>query len=133
MGIDLLICLQSSISRNSRRQICDTSPDYRFKLRHYNFRQEKPVCCPETVRGFFYAWRIIPGVRYRTDQGPNEVYPYSESMHQMLTLTMVLSIVIAVLFIVAGTRGKIMWMRAWGVFLLLLASAYLVADWLGYV
>jgi len=72
-------------------------------------------------------------VRYRTDQGPNEVYPYSESMHQMLSLTMVLSIVIGILFIVAGTRGKIMWMQAWGAVLALLAAGYLVADWLGYV
>ena len=72
-------------------------------------------------------------VRYRTDQGPNEAYPYAESMHQMLTLTMVLSILIGVAFIVAGSRGKILWMKVWGAGLLLLAIAYLVADYWGFV
>jgi len=72
-------------------------------------------------------------VRYRTDQGPSEAYPYSESMHQMLTLTMAISIVIGIVFIVAGTRGKILWMRAWGAGLVVLSIAYLVADYLGFV
>jgi len=54
-------------------------------------------------------------------------------MHQMLTLTMVISIVIGVLFIIAGIRGKILWMRVWGAILLLLSAAYIAADWLGFV
>ena len=72
-------------------------------------------------------------MRYRTDQGPNEAYPFSESMHQMLTLTMALSILIGIAFIVAGTKGKILWMKVWGAGLLLLSLAYLVADYLGFV
>ena len=67
-------------------------------------------------------------MRYRTDQGPNEAYPYSESMHQMLTLTMTISIVIGIVFILAGTYGKIMWMRVWGAGLTALSIGYLVAD-----
>lgn len=72
-------------------------------------------------------------MRYRTDQGPNEAYPYAESMHQMLTLTMVLSIIIGVVFIIAGIHGKIIWMKAWGVGLLLLSIAYLFADYFGLI
>jgi len=52
-------------------------------------------------------------------------------MHQMLTLTMVISIVIGILFIVAGKKGKILWLKVWGAGLLLLSLAYLVADYLG--
>ena len=94
---------------------------------------KKPARWPETVCGFFYAYRILTIVRYRTDQGPNETYPYAESMHQMLTLTMVLSIVIGVAFIIAGNRGKILLMKVWGAGLLLLAIAYLIADYFGFV
>ena len=72
-------------------------------------------------------------MRYRTDQGPNEAYPYAESMHQMLTLTMALSIVIGIVFIIAGSHGKIMWMKYWGAGLLLLSVGYLFADYFGFV
>lgn len=72
-------------------------------------------------------------VRYRTDEGPNAAYPYSESMHQMLSLTMTLSILIGVIFIIAGHKGKILWMKTWGAGLLVLSLAYLVADYLGFV
>jgi len=51
----------------------------------------------------------------------------------MLTLTMALSILIGIAFIVAGTKGKILWMKVWGAGLLLLSLAYLVADYLGFV
>jgi len=54
-------------------------------------------------------------------------------MHQMLTLTMVLSILIGVVFIVAGTRGKVLWMKFWGGGLLLLSIAYLFADYFGVI
>lgn len=72
-------------------------------------------------------------MRYRTDEGPNAAYPYSESMHQMLTLTMTMSIVIGIVLIVAGARGKILWLRVWGAVLLLLAMGYLIADFFGLI
>ncbi len=72
-------------------------------------------------------------MRYRTDEGPNEAYPFSESMHQMLTFTMVISIVIGLLFLIIGLRGKVMWMWVWGAGLVILSVAYLVADFFGFV
>ena len=51
----------------------------------------------------------------------------------MLTLTMVLSIVIGVVFIFAGVRSKILWLKVWGAGLLLLAIGYLFADFFGLV
>lgn len=76
---------------------------------------------------------IISAVRYRTDEGPNAAYPYSESMHQMLSLTMVIAIVIGLIFIVAGRKGRSLWMLVWGAGLLILAVAYLVADFVGFI
>ena len=51
----------------------------------------------------------------------------------MLSLTMVLSILIGVVFVVAGIRGKILWMKVWGLGLLLLSTGYLIADFFGFV
>jgi len=48
-------------------------------------------------------------------------------------MTMGLSILIGMLFIVAGAKGKILWMKVWGAGLLILSVAYLVADYLGFV
>lgn len=72
-------------------------------------------------------------VRYRTDEGPNEAYPYSESMHQMLSLTMVIAIVIGLIFIAIGRKGRSLWMLVWGAGLLILAVAYLIADFSGFI
>lgn len=46
---------------------------------------------------------------------------------------MVLSIIIGVVFIIAGHKGNILWMKAWGAGLMVLSLAYLVADYLGFV
>lgn len=54
-------------------------------------------------------------------------------MHQMLSLTMVIAIVIGLIFIVAGRKGRSLWMLVWGSGLLILAVAYLVADFVGFI
>ena len=70
-------------------------------------------------------------MRYLEDSPPNLDIPYGESMHDMLTLSMVLSIVIGVCLFAAGRHGRIIWMQAWSVGLIVLSLAYLVGDWLG--
>ena len=70
-------------------------------------------------------------MRYLEGQPPNPDLPYGESMHDMLTLSMVLSIVIGVCLFTAGRHGRILWMQAWSVGLVVLSGAYLIADWLG--
>lgn len=70
-------------------------------------------------------------MRYLEGQPPNPDLPYGESMHDMLTLTMVLSIIIGLCLFAAGKHGRILWMQVWSVGLVGLSSAYLIADWLG--
>jgi hypothetical protein len=52
-------------------------------------------------------------------------------MHNMLTLSMVISIVIGICLFAAGRHGRILWLQAWSIGLIALSVAYLIADWLG--
>jgi len=70
-------------------------------------------------------------MRYPEGKPPNPDLPYGESMHDMLTLSMVLSIIIGICLFAAGRHGRILWMQAWSIGLIALSVAYLVADWLG--
>ena len=70
-------------------------------------------------------------MRYLDGEPPNPDIPYGESMHDMLTLSMVLSIIIGICLYVAGRHGNIMWMKAWSLGLIGLSVAYLVGDQFG--
>ena len=70
-------------------------------------------------------------MRYLDGQPPNPDIPYGQSMHDMLTLTMILSIIIGVCLYLAGRHGNIMWMKAWSIGLVVLSVLYLVGDQLG--
>ncbi len=72
-------------------------------------------------------------MRYLEGAPPDPDIPYGESMHDMLTLTMVLSIIIGICLYAAGKHGNIMWMKAWSLGLIVLSIAYLIADKLGYI
>jgi len=67
-------------------------------------------------------------VRYLDGQAPDPLYPHSESMHHMLTLSMVMAIVIGVVLFLLGRRGNILWLKVWSVLLVMLSVAYLIAD-----
>jgi len=71
-------------------------------------------------------------MRYPEGQEPNPLYPHSESMHHMLTLSMLLSIVVGVVLFFLGRRGKILWMQVWSAGLVLCSLAYLIGDAAGY-
>jgi len=70
-------------------------------------------------------------MRYLDGAPPNPDIPYGESMHNMLTLTMVMSIVIGTCLYIAGRHGNIMWMKAWSLGLIVLSVLYLIGDLLG--
>ncbi len=70
-------------------------------------------------------------MRYLDGEPPNPDIPYGESMHDMLTLSMVLSIIIGICLYAAGRHGNIMWMKAWSLGLIGLSVAYLVGDQFG--
>lgn len=67
-------------------------------------------------------------MRYLDGTTPNPDMPYGESMHQMLTLSMVISIIIGILMFIAGRHGKILWMKVWSLVLISLSVLYLIAD-----
>ena len=50
-------------------------------------------------------------------------------MHEMLSLSMILAIVIGIVLFFAARRGNILWMKVWSLCLILLSAAYLIADW----
>ena len=70
-------------------------------------------------------------MRYLEGEPPNPDIPYGESMHDMLTLSMVLSIIIGICLYVAGRHGNIIGMKAWSLGLIGLSVVYLVGDQLG--
>lgn len=71
-------------------------------------------------------------MRYRSDEGiPDPDFPYSEGMHSMLTLSMGLSILIGVVLLYLGVRGRIMWLSWWSGGLIICALAYLVGELVG--
>ncbi len=70
-------------------------------------------------------------MRYLEGAPPNPDLPYGESMHSMLTLSMVLSIFIGICLFVAGRHGNIMWMKAWSLGLIGCSLLYLVGDRIG--
>ena len=72
-------------------------------------------------------------MRYPENAPPNPDIPYGESMHDMLSLSMWLSIVIGVVLYVAGRHGNIMWMKVWSIGLLLCSVIYLVGDALNFI
>lgn len=69
-------------------------------------------------------------MRYPENAPPNPDIPYGESMHDMLTLSMWMSIVIGIVLYAAGRHGKIMWMKFWSLGLIACSLLYLVGDML---
>ena len=69
-------------------------------------------------------------MRYPENAPPNPDIPYGESMHDMLTLSMWMSIGIGIVLYAAGKHGKIMWMKCWSLGLIACSMLYLIGDML---
>jgi len=67
-------------------------------------------------------------LRYPEGQAPDPLYPHSESMHHMLSLSMAMAIVIGIVLFVLGRRGNVLWLKVWSILLIVLSVAYLIAD-----
>lgn len=70
-------------------------------------------------------------MRYPIGSPPDPGLPYGESMHDMLTLSMVLSIIIGICLFLAGRHGNILWMKAWSIGLIVCSILYLVGESVG--
>ena len=72
-------------------------------------------------------------MRYLENSAPNPDLPYGESMHSMLTLSMVLAIVIGTVLYAAGRHGKILWLKVWSIGLVISSLGYLIGDLAGFI
>ena len=72
-------------------------------------------------------------MRYLEGQPPNSDVPYGETMHGMLTLSMLLSIIIGICLYVAGRHGNIMWMKVWSLGLIACSLLYLLGEQIGII
>ncbi len=70
-------------------------------------------------------------MRYPENAPPNPDIPYGESMHDMLTLSMWMSIIIGIVLFAAGRHGNILWMKVWSIGLIACSVVYLGAEILG--
>ena len=70
-------------------------------------------------------------MRYRDGEGPDPQFPHGESMHDMLSLSMFMSIAIGIALLLLGMRGNVMWLKAWSVGLIGCSVAYLGLEWVG--
>ena len=69
-------------------------------------------------------------MRYREGQPPDPDVPYTRNMHDMLLLSVLLAIVIGVILLVAGIKGKKLWLACWSAGLLICSFIYLTLPWL---
>ncbi len=69
-------------------------------------------------------------MRYPENASPDPAAPYGETMHDMLTLSMFMSIFIGICLFVAARHGNILWMKVWSVGLILCSLLYLLSQWL---
>lgn len=70
-------------------------------------------------------------MRYREGQGPDPDAPYGALMHDMLTLSMLIGVVVGVCLLVLGRRGRSLWLTVWSAGLVLCSVLYLGADAIG--
>ena len=69
-------------------------------------------------------------MRYEASEGvPPEpemvIYSQSDGLHFMLNFTVVLALIIGVVLLWLGRRGKVLWMQVWSAGLVVFSIAYL--------
>lgn len=70
-------------------------------------------------------------MRYREGQVPAEGAPDFGRTDDFVALTVWLTLLIGVLFVVGGLWGRQRWLTIWGVLTLLACAAYFARSWLG--
>lgn len=72
-------------------------------------------------------------MRYREGEAPHPDYPYTENMHQMVTMSVLLAILIGAILFYLGRRGRVLWLTLWSAGLVVCAVSYLLAESLGLI
>lgn len=60
-------------------------------------------------------------------------YPQSEGLHFMLNFTVTLALVVGLVLLWLGRRGRILWLQVWSVGLVVFSIAYLVGAAAGWI
>lgn len=71
-------------------------------------------------------------MRYREGSEPDPGNPYTEGMHGILMVSVVLALFIGAILLVIGWKGKKLWMICWSAGLILCSIAYMVLRILGH-
>lgn len=71
-------------------------------------------------------------MRYREGEMPDSTAPFGETMHDMLSLTMVLAVAAGIALLLLGLRGRILWLKVWSLGLIGCSLLYLILDALGF-
>ncbi len=64
-------------------------------------------------------------MRYREGQEPDPYYAYGKSTHDAVDFSMVLGIVIGLVLVWMGIKGRIVWLTVWSIGMVLLAGYFL--------
>jgi len=76
-------------------------------------------------------------MRYEADEGiaieGMQVYSQSEGLHFMLNFTVALALVIGVVLLWLGRRGRVLWLQVWSIGLVVFSVAYLGAAAVGVI
>lgn len=76
-------------------------------------------------------------MRYEAGEGiaieGMQVYSQSEGLHFMLNFTVALALVIGVVLLWLGRRGRVLWLQVWSIGLVVFTVAYLGAAAVGVI
>lgn len=71
-------------------------------------------------------------MRYPEGQAPQTIYAQSEGLQFMLTFSVCLGLIIGVVLLWLGRHGRVLWLQAWSIGLIVVSVVYLAAEMLGY-
>jgi hypothetical protein len=73
-------------------------------------------------------------MRYENSLAASEqLYSQSEGLHGMLLFSVSTALVVGIVLLVLGLRGRVLWLTTWSAMLIVLSVMYLGADLLGYI
>jgi len=72
-------------------------------------------------------------MRYREDAALEPIYSQSSGLHFMLNFTVALALVIGVVLLWLGLKGRVLWLTVWSAGLIVASVLYLGAATMGLI
>jgi len=70
-------------------------------------------------------------MRYREGSAPDPSNPYTESMHASLLISVALALMVGVVLLAIGWKGKKLWLICWSIGLIICSLLYFVLRMMG--